>query len=133
MASANVELIQRMFEAFERRDDEALLAVMHPDLEFHVLTGTFVPRGEPYRGHAGLLAYLRQVDALWEELRAEPQEYRDVDPETVLALGRVYAWGAGRVIDAPAGWVWRLRDGLVVFGRTFASRDEALAFVGLQE
>jgi hypothetical protein len=35
------------------------------------------------------------------------------------------------VIDAPAGWVWRLRDGRLIEGRVYETRREALAAGGL--
>jgi len=50
-----------------------------------------------------------------------------------VCTGRVYAWGVGRVIDAPAGWVWRLRDGKLVEGRVYENQREALAAAGLGE
>ena len=51
--------------------------------------------------------------------------------DVVVCTGRVYAWGVGRVIDAPAGWVWRLRDGKLVEGRVYENQREALAAAGL--
>jgi ketosteroid isomerase-like protein len=48
-----------------------------------------------------------------------------------VCTGRVYAWGVGRVIDAPAGWVWRVRDGLIVEGHVYESRRGAYEAVGL--
>jgi ketosteroid isomerase-like protein len=67
---------------------------------------------------------------LWRELRSEPDEYDEVG-ELVVCAGRVYAWGVGRVVDAPAGWVWRLRDGLIVEGRVYETRRAARAAAGL--
>ena len=52
--------------------------------------------------------------------------------DVVVCTGRVYAWGVGRVIDAPAGWVWRLRDGKLVEGRVYENQREALAAAGLE-
>jgi ketosteroid isomerase-like protein len=37
------------------------------------------------------------------------------------------------VIDAPAGWVWRLRDGRIVEGRAYDSRRGALEAAGLTD
>ena len=49
----------------------------------------------------------------------------------MVVTGRVYAWGLGRVVDTPAGWLWRLRDGRVVEGRVFDNEQDALAAGGL--
>jgi hypothetical protein len=45
----------------------------------------------------------------------------------------VYAWGVGRVIDAPVAWLWRFGpDGRAVYGRVYESRSDALEAAGLQ-
>src|SRR4051812_49716124 len=63
--------------------------------------------GEPYRGHDGIARYLADVARVWEELTVEALEFHTSGDDTVVAIGRVYAWGVGRVIDAPVGWLWR--------------------------
>jgi hypothetical protein len=52
----------------------------------------------------------------------------------VLVFGRVYARGAGGYIsDSPTQWLWRVSGGLIVWGRVFPSRADALAAAGLEE
>lgn len=130
MTSPNVELVRAAFDAFTRRDASALLAGVSEDVEFHAVTGGLVARTEPYRGHDGIVAYLRDAAEVWQELRIEPREFHE-DGDTVVALGRVYAWGAGRVVDAPTGWLWRARDGMLVYGRVYESQREALEAGGI--
>src|SRR3954470_5185521 len=89
--------------------------------------------GEPYRGHEGISRYVADVARVWEELVVEPSEFHRSGDDTVVTLGRVYAWGAGRVIDAPVGWLWRFGpDGKAVYGRVFESRREALDAGGIE-
>jgi ketosteroid isomerase-like protein len=126
----NAEVIKRTYAAFARRDLAALAELSDPELEFWPATARVAGREEPYRGRDGLKDYLDDVARLWEELRIEPDDFREVD-DLVVVTGRVYAWGAGRVIDAPAGWVWRVRDARIVWGRVFDSRRQALAAAGL--
>jgi ketosteroid isomerase-like protein len=103
-------------------------------MEFMPATARMAGRGaQPYRGHDGLRTYLADVARVWQELRSEPDEFIEVGDDVVVCTGRVYAWGVGRVIDAPAGWLWRLRDGRLVEGRIFENRREALAAAGLAE
>jgi ketosteroid isomerase-like protein len=128
--SANVELVRAVFDAFSRRDAEALLRVCSPAMEFHAVTASLVSRDAPYRGHDGLRAYLRDAALVWSELRIDAREFRERD-DVVVALGRVYAWGSGRVIDAPTGWVWRTAGGLVTYGRVFESQHAALEAGGM--
>jgi ketosteroid isomerase-like protein len=125
----NAEIVRRVFAAFSRRDVDGLLALCDPEIVFVPPTGRLAGRDEPYRGHEGLRTYLSDVARVWQELRSEPDEYIEID-DRVLCTGRVYAWGLGRVIDAPAGWVWRLRDGLVIEGHIYETRRAAYEAVG---
>jgi ketosteroid isomerase-like protein len=125
----NADIVRKVFAAFSRRDVETLLALSDPEVVFYPPTGRLAGRDEPYRGHEGLRTYLADVARVWQELRSEPDEYIEID-DLVLCTGRVYAWGVGRVIDAPAGWVWRLRDGLLLEGRVYETRRAAYEAAG---
>jgi ketosteroid isomerase-like protein len=128
----HVETTRLLFERFSRRDIPGLLALCDPELEFLPVTAMVAADGEPYRGHEGISRYMADVARVWEELTVEPTEFHRCAGDTVVAMGRVYAWGVGRVIDAPVGWVWRFGpDGRAVYGRVFESRSEALAAAGL--
>jgi ketosteroid isomerase-like protein len=126
----NAEIVRRAFDAFSRRDLAALLTLVDPAIEFSPATGRLAGRAEPYRGHEGLRTYLADVARLWQELRSEPDEFVEVE-DLVVCTGRVYAWGVGRVIDAPAGWVCRVQGGRLVEGHVYENRCEALAAAGL--
>ena len=126
----NADIVRQVFEAFSRRDVAALLALCDPEIEFSPPTGRLAGRDEPYRGYEGLRMYLSDVGRVWQELRSEPDEYVELG-DLVLCTGRVYAWGVGRVIDAPAGWLWRVRDGRVVDGAVYETRRDAYEAAGL--
>jgi ketosteroid isomerase-like protein len=130
--SANIEVVRHAFEAFSRRNVEGLVAACSPDIEFHLPTAQLTRVGLPYRGHEGVRTYMRDAARVWAELRLEPREYRESDG-VVVAIGRVYAWGAGRVVDTPAAWVWRLQNGLAVRVDVFENAAEALEAAGLHE
>jgi ketosteroid isomerase-like protein len=127
----NSDIVRKAFDAFSRRDAAALIALCDPDVVFRPPTGRLAGRAEPYRGHEGLRAYLADVGRVWQELRSEPDEYVELG-DRVLCTGRVYAWGVGRVIDAPGGWVWRLRDRRLVEGTVYETRRAAYEAAGLQ-
>jgi ketosteroid isomerase-like protein len=126
----NADLVARAYEAFAVRDLEAMGAVIHPELEFHAPTARLAGAEGPYRGREGMAEYFQDAARVWEVVRLEPRDYHELG-DRVLVLGRVYAWGGGRVIDAPAAWVWRLRDGLVDYCRVYESTRAALDAVGL--
>jgi ketosteroid isomerase-like protein len=129
--SRNTDIVREVFEAFSQRDLQRLLAVADPEIVFVPPTRRYANDGDPYVGHDGLRRYLVDVAKVWQELRSEPREFIEVDEDRVLCTGRVYAWGVGRVVDTPAGWVWRLRDGLLVEGIVYETRREAYEAVGL--
>jgi ketosteroid isomerase-like protein len=127
----NIDIVRRAFVAFAHRDADALVALCAPDIVFEPVTARLAAGGEPYRGHAGMRQYLADVERVWQELRPTPDEYREGAGGIVVATGRVYAWGVGRVIDTPAGWLWRLRDGLIAYGRIFGTASGALEAAGM--
>lgn len=131
MASRNVEIVQQVFVAFERRDVADCLALCSREIVFEPQTAQIAAAGQPYRGHAGMRRYLEDVGAIWQELRPTPDAFFEGDDGVVVATGRVYAWGAGRVIDSPAGWLWRVQDGLLVYGRVFQTAAGALEAAGM--
>jgi ketosteroid isomerase-like protein len=131
VALSNVDVVRQAFAAFERRDAALLSSLCAADVVFEPVTAQIAAGGEPYRGHAGMRRYLEDVARVWQELRPAPDVFRETTDGTVVATGRVYAWGAGRVVDAPAGWLWRLEGGLITYGRIFETASGALEAAGL--
>jgi ketosteroid isomerase-like protein len=131
VASRNVELVQQVFAAFEHRDVDAFVGLCAADMVFEPVTARMVGGGNPYRGHDGMRAYLADVARVWQELRLSPDAFHEGADGVVVVTGRVYAWGAGRVIDSPAGWLFRLRGETIVYGRVFETASGALDAAGM--
>ena len=130
-----IRIVSRLFEAFTHRDLEAMLTLVSEDMEFTAPpTATRARGGEPYIGQSGMTAYFADIADVWRDLRVIPQHYRTHDG-CVLATGRVYARDhAGSIIDSPAGWLFRIRDGRVVSGRVYERAAEAVsAFEALRD
>ena len=122
-----------MFDAFNRRDIDAALAVVDEQVEFLAPTAEIANDGKPYVGHDGMRKYYSDVAAVWKELEVTPTDLREVG-DAVLALGRVYGRAEGGYIqDSPAQWVMRFRGDKVRSIRVFTNRTSAFAEVGLQE
>ena len=133
MSEHNLALVRRMYEAFDARDVDAALAIVTDDVQFLPVTANLTTGGVPYRGIEGLANYFADVDRVWDSVRIHPDEVRDLG-DTVVVLGRVHARGGGMVIDLPTGWMWRVRDGKICWGRVYASHEEALeAAAGARE
>ena len=126
--ATDIEVVKATFAAFAARDLETVLTLADPDIEFTAVTGEHAGRTEPYRGHDGLRAYFRDVAAVWEELRLTPREFREVG-RLILVTGKVSARSRSRTVSGSTGWVWRVRDGKVVYVRVYASAADAIAAV----
>ena len=111
--------VRALFDAFAARDAEASALLLHPDVEFWAQpTGELARRDGPYRGHDGYREYLADVDRVWSAIDVEPQDFR-VAGTGVIAFGRLrgIVRDTGEPADESLIWVFRLRDGLVVYGR----------------
>lgn len=124
-------MVGRLLDAFSRRDGDAMVRLMARHVQFEPAPTPFRPH-RSYVGHDGMRGYLDDLAATWDRLEVTVIEYRHAG-DYVLAFGRIYAAGHGSVQDDPATFVWRLEDGLVVWGRVFRNREEALESLGLAE
>ena len=126
VVATDIELVKAMFAAFAARDLETVLSLADPEIEFTAVTGEHAGRTDPYRGHDGLREYFRNVAAVWEELRLTPREFRE-EGGLILVTGKVSARSQRRTVTGSTGWVWRVRDGKVVYARVYASAADAVA------
>ena len=124
--ATDIEVVKAMFAAFAARDLETVLTLADPDIEFTAVTGELAGRTDPYQGHEGLRAYFRDVAEVWEELRLTPREFRPAR-DLVLVTGKVSARSRVRTVSGSTGWIWKVRDGKVVYGRVYASAADAIA------
>ena len=107
-----IEVVRGLYDAFERRDLDAMLDGISDDAElFFEGTARLAGRTEPYRGHDGLRDYLADVERVWEELVLHASDYRAV-PGSVIVLGHVSAVRGGEPMQRAIVWTWRLRGGL---------------------
>ena len=124
--ATDIEVVKATFAAFAERDIERVLELADPDIEFIAVTGEHAGRTRPYRGHEGMRQYFRDVASVWEELRLTPREFR-ASGDRILVTGKVSARSRSRTVTGSTGWIWRVRDGKVVYVRVYASAAEATA------
>ena len=134
MSQENVERNRRVIDAFNRRDLEAFLALMDPDVEFTPYE-VMVQGGSPYRGHSGVRTWWDETFAVLPDLRAEVYEVRDLGGETYVVHGRLRGRGAGsgapieRRMWLAVTWC----DQKEVWWASFESEAEALEAARLRE
>lgn len=120
------ELVERLFDAFNRRDAEEITELCHERMEFYAVTAEEVGRSNPYVGVAGLNAYLDDVAKVWEELLITPTDVEG-SAQMVLVRGRVYLRSRALGIrDMPTAWIWELEEGRFVRGQVFIDPAEAI-------
>jgi ketosteroid isomerase-like protein len=131
MSQENVELHHRCVDAFNRRDLDALLAVMDDDVE--VVSRIVAVEGS-LNGHDGMRRWWKSWFDVWPDYKIEVVEVRDLGDVTLATL-RALGHGAGS--DVPfEDLAWQLarwRRGKCVLWRVFNNRDEALETLGLSE
>lgn len=129
MSQENVEIVRRLIEACNRRDFDAMLETGAPGIEIVTLmSGT-------HRGHA---AWRQVVEQMAEEVSGfqfVPVALIDVGQDRVVAVTRWVGTGrtSGVAVPNTIGFVYTLRDGLVVRQESFRNKDDALNAVGLEE
>ena len=73
----------------------------------------------------------------WEGHRVEPEEYRELDAERVLVLGRMTARGQSSGLDprlrTPGGNLFHISNRRITRLVVYFDRAHALADVGLEE
>jgi ketosteroid isomerase-like protein len=130
VSEENVELHRRAIEVINSRDVEAAIASADPSVEF---VSTIA--GASYRGHDGVRNVFRDlVDGFGDELRLEPEVFFDLGEQTLafyVARGRGRQSGAEVVM--PQAHVATWRDGLLVYLRAYAHREDALNDLGVSE
>ncbi|HEX5990450.1 MAG TPA: SpoIIE family protein phosphatase [Solirubrobacterales bacterium] len=134
-ASADVEpapepeqdLVERLYNAFNRRDAEEIVAVCDERMGFFPIgTAEQVGRDAPYVGPEGLSEYLRDVERAWDELQIVPKVVES-HGRSLLVRGRVYARSRPLGIrDMPVAWIWDLADGKFTRGEVFRDPEEAV-------
>jgi ketosteroid isomerase-like protein len=135
MSQENVEAFKRAAQAYDRRDIDALLKELHPDVEWHpVLQVLLGGEATVYTGHQGVRALFRDVDATFAEFHVEVSEVQDLG-DRIVAAGRMRARGkaSGAETESPFGLVIDFWDGKAWRVRTFLDVSEALEAVGLSE
>jgi hypothetical protein len=85
-AHANVEIVQRIYAAFGRRDIPAILAMLSPDVEWGEPPNPFNPAGGTRRGHEGFLEWIEIGRQSEDIVVLEPRKML-VDDDSVAVVG----------------------------------------------
>jgi ketosteroid isomerase-like protein len=130
VSDENVDVLRRVIDAFNRRDEEAALALADPAVE---LESALVEK-QVFRGHQGLRQYRQNLDEAWSEWHTANDELIEAEGDRVLHLYRIVGKGKGSgvAIEADIAMLWTIREGRLLRGKVFLDQAEARAAAGLQ-
>jgi ketosteroid isomerase-like protein len=135
MSQANVEAFKRVVEAANRRDVEAALEELDPEVEWHpVIQVLLGGEATVYRGHQGVRDVLREADEAWAEAHYEFSEIRDLG-DRIVAIGRFRARGkeSAAEVESPLGYVVQFKNDKAIRMWSYLDPNEALEAAGLEE
>jgi ketosteroid isomerase-like protein len=132
MSQENVELARRTYEAFNRRDLDAVLNVFHPEVEIH--DEPEIPDAAVHRGHEAVRRDWQRTFDFLDEFSIEIEDYRDLGDELLVFIRyRGVGHGSQVPVEATGAHLLTVRQGKLVRMRQFFDRTEALEAAGLRE
>jgi uncharacterized protein len=132
MSQENIEIITRMYRAWNRGDMNALTDVFDAEVEVRPALSTFL-ESTVYHGHDGVLAWYAETYEPWGEMTAEPQRFVDAGERTVVVVGlHARVPGGGVDLDGEIAHVVTIRDARIVKLDGYDAPEAARSAVGLE-
>ena len=132
MSAENVEVVRASWDAWRDRGLDAYVSYVDEDVEWRAIEGAPDDHG-PIEGRAALHAYIAEWDDMFEGLTNEALEIVEAGADRVVSVQRVS--GTAKMSGAPAelvyGIVYTVRNGKIVSGREYATREAAFEAAGL--
>jgi ketosteroid isomerase-like protein len=130
--SENLDLVRSIFADCERGDFSSA-EWADPEIKYVFTDG---PTPGTWTGLVGMAEVWRDWLSAWEDMNIEAQEYRELDDERVLVLGRYSGRGKTSGLElgpmgAKGALLFHIRDGKVTRFVGYWDRDRALADLGL--
>jgi ketosteroid isomerase-like protein len=133
VSQEQIDSIRRGFEAWNRRDLEAALGGMHPDVEWRI-PDAGLDVEEAYRGPEGVRAFWELFWDAWEHISLQAEQFIEIDQGRLLVFVRFRGKGrgSGAEVERQVAHVYEFRDGKIVGFDFYWDREEALNVVGLE-
>jgi ketosteroid isomerase-like protein len=117
--TSDVDRIHAVNEAMASKDLDTIASLLHPDVVWEHNLGTGSPEEGTYRGRTEVLRLFERILEVWESLRTEPHEIRELEDGTYHVTGELrgkHALSATEVASPYEQHV-EVRDGVLVKGR----------------
>lgn len=132
MSQEDVEVVERLIDAFNAKDLDLFAELTAPDFEWS--PSMVAIEGEVFVGRAGIETYFGRMSDGWDSFRLEDGVLSDLG-NRVHWSGRLEGRGriSGALISEPLDILYGLRDGKISSMRSFLDHDEAVRAMGLEE
>jgi len=131
MSRENVEWVERFWELYNRREIDAWVGMLAPDLEWHV-----DPQDPDTTVHRGPEA-VKRYGLSWAEMMDVTVEVHQVFEAGDQIVAWTHVESRGGLSGVPTGmdlaFIFKLRDGLVTRVQETQDKREALEAAGLAE
>ncbi|HWC52284.1 MAG TPA: nuclear transport factor 2 family protein [Chitinophagaceae bacterium] len=84
----NLEIVRKLYDAFSRKDINAMLELLHDEVEWGEPENPYNPAGGTRNGHAGFLEWLNIGKNAEEILMLNPQRFL-TDSDSVAVIGHM--------------------------------------------
>jgi ketosteroid isomerase-like protein len=132
MSQENVEKVLRAYDAWNRRDFEALAAFLADDME--IVPVLDLPDMPPFTGREGAERFWASSVTTWETFVFTPLAFEPHGDRLLVEVrANARARGSGIELEEHMAHLYTLRDGEIVRLQAFTSTDEArqsLAYPG---
>jgi ketosteroid isomerase-like protein len=138
MSQENVEIVREAAAAFNRGDLDAWLEYLADDIDYRAVEGALDDRG-PIQGKDALRAHMDDwidtLDDFMGDFRSEPVELIEAGEDKVIAVTRISGRAKLSGVETHLTYaaLYAIRDGKIVRGREYWTRDEALKAARLSE
>jgi len=128
-----VEIVRDAAVAFNRGDLDAWFEYVADDIDYRAVEGALDDSG-PMHGKDAVRAYLQDWLDMFDDFKSEPIDLIKAGDDKVVAVTRISGRAklSGVETDLTYAALYTIRDGRVVRGREFWTRDEALEAAGLR-
>jgi ketosteroid isomerase-like protein len=128
MSQANAATVSRFIRAYNARDPRAVIALLHPGVEWHTLAGPIFGV-EVVHGPDEVLSFMfGEVLGALGDFEVTAEELSELPGDRVLVVGHYEGHGlaSGARVRMRMAAVYGLDHGLIVFFQDFTTREEAL-------
>ena len=132
MSQANVEVVKRLYDLWERDGVGVVPELMDPTIEW--VNPPYAVEPGIRHGYDGFAHAIRAVRDVYSDYQLSARRFYDAgDRVAVRARVAVHSAVSTVPVETERGYVFDLRDGKIIRFAWFNAPDEALKAVGLEE